>query len=466
MSDLERVEGWGLSTASLCHVERPTDAEGVRKAFSLAAERGWTVGLRGAGRSYGDASQNDGGLLLDLQEWNRVQGWDPETGIARVDPGVTVEQLWERVVQDGWWPKVVSGTMTPTIGGAAAMNIHGKNAYKVGTIGDWIQGFDLISPSGDLHCSRDENADVFHAAIGGFGELGVMHNISLKNHFVDSGRLMEYPFVEPNLDAMFDHFEELRQDADYCVGWIDAFAGGSSLGRGQIHTANYLSADEDPRGLALRPPDKQRLPDRLFGVIPKSIMWRFVRPFAHPLGMRMINLAKVIAGEYAPGSKSPYHQTHAGFHFLLDFIPDWKLMHGRRGLIQFQPFVPADAARAVFGRLLRMQQERGLVNWLTVMKRHKPDPFLMTHGLDGWSLAQDFNVTDKNRAALWALCRDMTEVVLDAGGRFYPAKDATLTAAQFQRSLGQATISEFRALKKRLDPDTRIQTNLWRRLMA
>ena len=462
---LESVEGWGLSTASLCHVARPRTMEDVANAFALARERGWTVGLRGAGRSYGDASQNEGALVLDMQGVDRIHEWDPETGLARVDPGVTVRGLWERVVVDGWWPKVVSGTMTPTLGGAAAMNIHGKNAWKVGTIGDHIRSFRLLTPRGDdLRCSREENSALFHGAIGGFGELGVMHDIVIANQFVDSGRVMEYAYALPNLDAMFDRFEELTQDFDYCVGWIDAFARGGNLGRGQIHTARYLSAQEDPEGLARRTPAHQRLPERLLG-FPKKHLWRFVKPFAFPLGMRMINLAKVIAGEHMPGANRPYCQSHAGFHFLLDFVPDWKLMYGRNGLIQWQPFVPADKARDVFRRVLTMQQDAGMVNWLTVMKRHRPDPFLLTHGLDGWSLAQDFNVTDANRQRLWQLCHDMSEVVLEAGGRFYPAKDATLTARQFQRSLGQDRLSAFRALKQQVDPDAVLQTNLYRRLM-
>ncbi len=462
---LQGVEGWGLSTRSLGHVARPQSMEEVAGAFALARERGWTVGLRGAGRSYGDASQNEGALVLDLQDVDRIHEWDPESGVARVDPGVTVRGLWERVVVDGWWPKVVSGTMTPTIGGAAAMNIHGKNAWKAGTIGDHIRSFRLLTPSGDdLLCSREENAALFHGAIGGFGELGVMHDITIANQFVGSGRVMEYPYALPHLDAMFDRFEQLTGEFDYCVGWIDAFATGKSLGRGQIHTARYLSAQEDPAGLNMRSPAHQRLPEVILG-FPKKHLWRFVRPFAFPLGMRAINLAKVISGQILPGSSRPYLQSHAGFHFLLDFVPDWKLMHGRGGLIQWQPFVPADRAREVFRRVLTMQQERGMVNWLTVLKRHRPDPFLLTHGLDGWSLAQDFNVTPRNRQALWQLCHDMTEVVLEAGGRFYPAKDATLTASQYQRSLGQDRLSAFRALKQQVDPQGLLQTNLYRRLM-
>lgn len=464
----ERVEGWGLSTAGVSRVLRPQSVEDVQAAFALARDRGWSVGLRGNGRSYGDAAQNDGQLLLDFTAWNRVQSFDPVTGVARLDPGLTLEGLWTHLIPHGWWPKVVSGTMSTTIGGVAAMNIHGKNAYKVGTWGNHVRSFDLVAPDGAvLPCSRRENADVFHAAIGGFGALGVICNVELDNIGVGSGRLMEYPYDCRGIDSLFERFEELVDEgADYCVGWMDAFAGGRQFGRGQIHTARYLSEDEDPLGMSMRDPAAQRLPDRLFGVVPKGLLWRFARPFGNALGFRMVNLAKVVAGRHMPGADKPYHQTHGGFHFLLDYVPNWKLVHGPGGLIQFQPFVPADAGKQVIGKLLRMQQDAGLVNWLTVLKRHKPDPFLMTHGLDGWSLAQDFNITNRNRQKVWELCHAMTEVVLDAGGRFYPAKDATLTASQYQRSLGQGAVGEFRAMKKRLDPDAVLQSNLYRRLMT
>ena len=67
---------------------------------------------------------------------SRILSWDPATGIAELEPGVTVEQLWKHILPDGWWPAVVSGTAFPTVAGALAMNIHGKNNYKVGPLGD------------------------------------------------------------------------------------------------------------------------------------------------------------------------------------------------------------------------------------------------------------------------------------------------------------------------------------------
>src|SRR5690606_7718853 len=126
------------------------------------------VALRGAGRSYGDASLNNEQVILDLTRMRRILRWSPKEGIATVEPGVTIQQLWEYTIEDGWWPPVVSGTMFTTYGGIAGMNIHGKNCFQVGTIGDHLQEFDLLLPTGEVKtCSRTQNPELFHAAIGG-----------------------------------------------------------------------------------------------------------------------------------------------------------------------------------------------------------------------------------------------------------------------------------------------------------
>jgi len=54
--------------------------------------------------------------------------------------------------------------------------------------------------------------------------------------------------------------------------------------------------------------------------------------------------------------------------------------------------------------------------------------------------------------------------VLDAGGRFYFAKDSTLTAAQLEHYRSEDRVQSFMALKRQHDPNGLLQTDLWRRL--
>ena len=104
--------------------------------------------------------------------------------------------------------------------------------------------------------------------------------------------------------------------------------------------------------------------------------------------------------------------------------------------------------------------------YLGVLKRHRPDPFWMTHAVEGWSLALDFKVTPDNRAALWAHCDALTEVVIAAGGRFYFAKDLVIGPDDARRFFPPENLARFLELKRRLDPGLLLQTDLFRRIFG
>jgi len=460
---LERVWSWGGATSAMSWVYRPTTIEGLHEVLALARAEGRTIGLRGAGQSYGDAATNAENLCLDTSRMNRILEWDPASGRIRVEPGVTIGQLWRYTIEDGWWPPVVSGTMFTSLGGAAAMNIHGKNNWKVGTIGEHIEAFELLSPSGEIvRCSRDERSDLFHAAIGGFGMLGCFTSLTLRLKRIHSGLLEVEPIPIRSLGEMFDVVEERMDSADYLVGWVDTFGRGRGLGRGLVHKAIYLHDDEDPMAAQTLRVASQELPPTLMGVVPKSLMWLAMRPFTNDPGVRLVNATKY--GLSALEGRRRYRQSHVGFAFLLDYIPEWKRSYGAGGLIQYQSFLPAATARDVYREILERSHRAGLTPYLGVFKRHRLDPFLMTHAVDGYSLALDFKVTARNRRRLWEHAAELTRVVLAAGGRFYFAKDSTLTASQLETYLAEERVQRFLAMKRRLDPEGLFVTDLYRRI--
>jgi FAD/FMN-containing dehydrogenase len=455
-----------MTARSLSYVYRPTTAEGVREVFDLGRRHGRSVALRGAGRSYGDAALNAENLVLDLTRMNRILEWDPGTGIIRVEPGVTIRQLWQYAIEDGWWPPVVPGTMFVTLGGAAAMNVHGKNNFRVGPIGDHLLQLELLLPSGErLTCDREQNRDLFFAAIGGFGMLGCFTNLTLQMKRIYSGLLSVEAISTPTLAGMFRVFEERLDRADYLIGWIDATAAGRGAGRGLVHAARHLAPGEDVNPAQTLRVASQELPEEFFGLLPKAWMWRMMRPFVNNPGMRLINALKYHAGR-REARRGPHRESHAAFNFLLDYVPGWKRAYQPIGLIQYQLFVPAARAEATMAQVMALSSAAGLPPYLAVFKRHRPDEFLMSYAVDGYSLALDYRVTPANRERVWELAHRMDQVVLEAGGRFYFAKDSTLTRASAERFLSPERREAFLALKRRCDPENLLQTELYRRVFG
>jgi FAD/FMN-containing dehydrogenase len=461
-SRLETIEAWGRNRAAAGYVFRPSTVDGIRDVVLFAHQHACRVVLRGAGRSYGDASLGAEQLVLDVTRLNRILDWNPETGTIICESGVTIEQLWKYCIGDGWWPPVVSGTMAPTLAGALGMNIHGKNNFKVGTIGEHVVEIDVLLASGQLvQCSPTHNQELFYSVIGGFGALGVITRVALQMKRVYSGKLLVDPIYAKNLDHMFDIFEKRIPEADYLVGWIDAFSTGDTLGRGQVHQANYISKEQSAQSLRVQ---SQDLPDNIFGIIPKSILWRFMKPFINDAGMKLINWAKATASRLKDGVV--HEESHAGFAFLLDYVPNWKLAYGSDGLIQYQAFVPTNYAKQCFKTILERCQNAGLVPYLAVFKQHRMDPFLMTHAVDGFSLALDFRLTPSNRKRVWALAAELDALLLSSGGRFYFAKDATLSADRIQEYLNETRVQQFLAIKRELDPKGIFRSDLFERIFG
>ncbi|MBI5706832.1 MAG: FAD-binding oxidoreductase [Armatimonadetes bacterium] len=456
---VEHVAGFGMLGGADAFVFRPTRAEEIAALFNLARDTGRKVCLRGAGRSYGDANYLPESILIDLCRMNRILGWDPETGIFEGEGGVTIEEVWRHTLEDGWWLPVVSGTMFPTLGGALAMNIHGKNNFREGTLGEHVLELDLLSPDGKLRTLTPTDP-LFFAAISGAGLLGAIVRVKLQLKKVECGELQVLPVSCANWEEQFAAFEQYESEADYLVSWIDAFGHGKSAGRGLIHAAWYTKAES--ARMTLRP-SHQDLPDTVMGIFPKSAVWRKLRWFNRRFGMRLINAAKSFAGRKV-GDGKPYSDTLVGFSFLLDYVPNWRWAYLPDGFIQYQSFVPKEHARYVFGRQLQMQREARLESFLVVMKRHRPDPFLLSHGVDGYSLAMDFKVTQANRERLWDLCHRMNDLVLESKGRFYLAKDSTLRPSDVERYLGAEALASLRSFKSELDPDGVLSSALAERL--
>lgn len=458
---LVRVGSWGMAHAADSYVVRPSTVDQVEAIFDYARQHKHPVTLRGSAQSYGDPHMGQNAILIDCTRMNRVLHWDPVEGVIDVEPGVRIADIWRYTLEDGWWPPVVSGTMKPTLAGAAAMNIHGKNNYKVGTIGEYIQEFELLTPAGErMVCSPEQNSEMFYATIGGFGTLGFFTRLRLKMKRIHSGNVLVTAISTPTLKAMIDAFEE-NLDQDYLVGWVDCTAKGMGLGRGLIHAARHLAPGEDPDPISTMRVNRQELPETLMGVVPKSAMWLgmwFSKPF-----WRMVNGLKYYMG-IREAKAQPYLQGHAAFNFLLDYVPNWKWGYRPNGLVQYQSFVPKDKALEVFETQIKLAQEARLTPYLGVFKKHKPDPFLLTHAVDGYSFALDFAATPRNRERLQSLVRSMNQLVLAAGGRFYFAKDGLLQSHEVRQVWPDEAFETFRTLKKTHDPDGILESDLSRRI--
>ena len=454
-----QLENFGHSLSAASCLIQPRSSVEIYDAFRLARKMELTIVARGGGRSYNDAALNGGGIVLDTSGMSGILEWDAAKGVATCEPGVTLQQLWRKVLPNGWWPPVVSGTMFTTLGGCLSANIHGKNNFRMGPIGEHVLEFTAVLPTGaEITCSPRRNGDLFYAMISGLGMLGIFTSITLQMKRMYSGLLEVHAWPAASLKEHLVLIEENAPNYDYIVGWLDAI----TVGRGQIHAANYLHEGDDPHPEKTMRLENQNLPSRLFGVMPRSLLHYFMTPFVNNLGWGIVNTGKYITSL----RKHTFRQPHAAFHFLLDYVPLWELSYGKGGLIQHQSFLPKETALRAWTGMLTLAKKQGLPPYVGVTKRHRPDKFLLTHAVDGFSLALDFKVTDRNRAQLHKMLQEYDRIVLEHGGRFYFAKNSETSPETARAFLGEETIARFKKLKARCDPNGLLESDLYRRVFG
>ena len=202
-----QLENFGHSHSAPAYFIKVNIPEEIAEVFAHAQKTGLKITARGAGRSYNDAALSGGGIVLDMRGMNAITRWDKSTGLITAQPGVTLEQVWQKVEPDGWWPPVVSGTMRTTLGGCLSANIHGKNNFKMGTIGEHVVEFTATLPTGaEVTCSPQKNADLFYSLISGLGMLGIFTSITLQPPSFSTSVYLS-PQVRP---ASCDRLPEIR----------------------------------------------------------------------------------------------------------------------------------------------------------------------------------------------------------------------------------------------------------------
>jgi FAD/FMN-containing dehydrogenase len=432
---LRKLSGWGRWPVVDAEVVRPVAVDGIRQ--TVASGR---VGVRGAGRSYGDSSLAE--RVIDMTGFARMRSFDRDTGVGCVDAGVTIDELLRVFGPSGWFPPVTPGTRHVTVGGALASDVHGKNHHVGGSFADHVIAFELLLASGDLvTVTADDDPELFQATAGGMGLTGVILSVTLQLMRVGSNRIVQRSLKLADLAATLAAIEE-HADATYSAAWVDCQTRGRGLGRSLLLLGEHASAG----GSAPMVPDRARL-----GV-----------PFELP----SCTLSRPVVSAFNAvhyGRQRARSQTAevpcASFFYPLDVAADWNRLYGRRGFLQYQFASPAQAGAEPLVRALRLIADSGVPAPLAVLKAFGPgNRNLLSFPLRGYTLAVDFPAS---RSAIELQDR-LDELVIAYEGRVYLSKDARMKAETFRACYPRW--QEFEQIRARFGASGRFVTRQSQRL--
>ncbi len=168
-------------------IVKPTDTRSIAKLLAFASKKKIPVTPRGAGTGLsGGCVPIYGGILLSLEQMNRILKVDRDNFVAVVESGVTISDLYNEVEQQGLYYPMYPGEMIATIGGTVATNAGGMNAVKYGVTRHHILGLEAVLPNGEVIKTGGEfvkcstGYDLTQLIIGSEGTLAVVTKVILK----------------------------------------------------------------------------------------------------------------------------------------------------------------------------------------------------------------------------------------------------------------------------------------------
>ncbi|RMH68367.1 MAG: FAD-binding oxidoreductase [Gemmatimonadetes bacterium] len=396
-----------------------------------------TVLPYGLGRSYGDSCLNEGGTLLLTTPLDHYLLFDAEQGILRCEAGVSLAEILEQIVPHGWFLPVTPGTKFVTLGGAIANDVHGKNHHRAGTFGRYVRQLELLRSDGSRWvCSPEHHPALFRATIGGLGLTGLIlwAEITLKPIYSPQIEMESIKFR--HLDEFFDLSAESDRDFEYTVAWVDCLSSGNSLGRGIFMRGNH---SHEPAPLITRQKPKLRMP----GNAPNMLL--------NPITIKAFNFVYYHKQRQRVKPKTTHYEP---FFFPLDAVNQWNRIYGKRGFLQYQFVVPDDDPQVITGIFKRVAAS-GQGSFLAVLKTFGdvPPAGMMSFPQQGITLALDFPI----RRNLFDLLDQIDDIIRAHHGAVYPAKDARMSATNFQ-----AFYPQWEDFATHIDP--KFSSSFWRRV--
>ena len=442
------LTGWGRIDPTTAELTAPESDLEAAALLRRARTPGGAVIPRGLGRSYNNAAQSAGGLVLSTARLNKIISFDRETGVAFCEAGVSLEQLMVAGLPAGWFVPVSPGTRQVTIGGAIAADVHGKNHHVAGSFASHVMSFDLLAPDGESRTvTRDD--ELFWATAGGMGLTGFITCATVQLKRVETSLIKVDTVRTKDIDETMAVLAEHDRTYGYTVAWSDSMAKGSGLGRSIITSGDFAALSD-------LPPAPMNDP---FAFDPRA---RLGAPSGFPPGLinrYTVRLANEAWYRKAPRLRQGELQTIGQFFHPLDGIRNWNRVYGPGGFRQYQYVVPFGAEAAV-RRSFEMVSGHPAPSFVTVLKRFGPgDQGLLSFPAPGWTLALDFPA---RTPGLEPLLDQLDQLVVQHGGRVYLAKDSRVPGGLLEDMYPR--LPEFRKVRAEIDPSGTLASDLSRRL--
>lgn len=443
-----------LNPTAVATVEQPGSLEEIQALVRRAARRGQAISVAGGRHAMGGQQFGADTLHLDTRTCSRVQMFDAERGLIEVDAGIQWPELLEYLHGQQRGHKRVmtirqkqTGVDRVTLAGTLSANAHGRG-LRFPPIVDDVESFVLVDATGEAHrCSRNENAELFSLAIGGYGLLGIIARVTLR--LVPRRKIERVVEVIDVRDLVRRVEERIGEGFEYgdCQYATD-FSMDDAVHRGVFSCYRPIEDGEGP------PVSPRRLS-------PQD--WTRLVYLAHVDKKKAF---EVYADHYMATSGQTYwSDTHQLSNTLSDYHATIDRQLGTTGSeMIMEVYVPPEALMPFLGAARQEVREHGINLIYGTIRFIEPDDTTFLAWARDRSVCVLCNLhVDHTPAGLEKSAADARRIldrVVEHGGRYYLTYHRWATREQVERCYPQFV--EFLKLKRRYDPQERFQSTWYR----
>ncbi|MFF7995901.1 FAD-binding protein, partial [Kitasatospora xanthocidica] len=175
-----------LTTTTPYAVLNPACAQDIATVITYARRNNLKVAMNGQSgtdtleshSNYGQAGVQ-GGIAVNARSLNRIHTITPTN--ATVDAGVTWAQLTDAALTQGLTPPCLTDYLHLSIGGTISVGGIGSTVHKHGLQADTVEAIEIVTGTGRiLTATPTHNTDLFHTALAGAGQVGIITRATLK----------------------------------------------------------------------------------------------------------------------------------------------------------------------------------------------------------------------------------------------------------------------------------------------
>lgn len=431
VTQLNRIDVLAIATPrSTC------DLQDVLRSTTLP------VSIGGGHFSMGGHTASPGSLHLDLRQMNAVLAFDPHLHRIRVQAGIRWCDIQRLVDPHGLAVKIMQTYANFTVGGALSVNAHGRY-MGLGPVVLSVRTILLVLADGTAkHASPSENRELFYAAIGGYGAIGIISEVELE--LVDNVRVERTNRKMATSDYPAWFKAQVRNDPDAIFHNADLYPPHYTSARAVTWRRTERPATTSARLQPLR---------RLYA-LEKYFLWAISEtPFGKLRREYLIDPLLFLR------KKVHWRNFEAGYD-VAELEPMGRSM---RTYVLQEYFVPCERVLEFVPRMADIL-DRHKANIINISIRHAlADPGTLLAWARGETFAfvlyykQRTRSSAKERVAVWT--RELIDAVIACGGTYYLPYQLHGTDEQFRRAYPGA--EQLFALKRKLDPSYRLRGALW-----